>query len=61
MGVSIEMTSLGANRHTRVVIHVFQHVGDRCLTLSVNATSEFADQTDLLVVTEPLGGCNEAL
>jgi hypothetical protein len=41
---------------TRVVVHVLQHVRNRSLTLSVDAASEFANQTDLLVVTQPLGG-----
>lgn len=59
--VSINMMCSSSGRLTRVVIHVLEHICDCCLTLSVDAASELADQTDLLVVTKPLGGCNKAL
>lgn len=46
---------------TRVVIHVLQHVRDRRLTLSVDATSKLADESNLLVGTKPVCGCDETL
>ena len=45
-----------ANILTRVVVHVFKHICDSSLALSIHAASKFADETDLLVVTQPLGG-----
>jgi hypothetical protein len=40
---------------TRVVVHVLQHVSDGSLALGVDTTSKLANQSDLLVVTQPLG------
>ena len=61
MKVSIETTLQDLIVLTRVVIHVLQHVRDRSLTLGVDTTSELANETNLLVGTKPVCGCNKAL
>lgn len=57
------MIEVGMNvkRLTRVVVHVLEHIRDRGLALGVDTTGKLAEQTNLLVVSEPLGGCHETL
>jgi hypothetical protein len=46
---------------TGVVVHVLQHVGYRRLTLSIDTTSKFAEESNLLVGAKPVRGCNKTL